>query len=283
MPRRSPSRWPRSTRSRRTPSRRWRDARPAIRCFCASSSSPLSTALPTSCRSRSRPCSRPESTRSSRPIGCCCATHRSSGRRSSSACSTRSWPTRLRAQATRAAGTGSASSSCRSDEGSFAFRHDLMRATAYEGLSFRRRREIHGRVGQVLELRAGERADEEAALLSLHFAQAGDHERGWRYAVTAGRRAKEGFANIVAAELFERALAAADALDDARCGGGRGGGSGGSRRRLRALRRLQPRRRRLRAGAATPPGRPCCRDTAVREARRARRARRRLRRSLHDL
>ena len=90
-----------------------------------------------------------------------------------------------------------------------------MRATAYEGLSFRRRREIHGRVGEALELRAGERVDEEAALLSLHFAEAGDHERGWRYAVLAGRRAKEGFANIVAAELFDRALAAADALEGA--------------------------------------------------------------------
>ena len=97
-------------------------------------------------------------------------------------------------------------------EGSLAFRHDLMRATAYAGLSFRRRREIHGRVGLALELRAGERADEEAALLSLHFAEAGDHERAWRYAVIAAYRAKDGFANIVAAELFERALAAADAL-----------------------------------------------------------------------
>ncbi len=98
-------------------------------------------------------------------------------------------------------------------DGSLAFRHDLMRATAYEGLSFRRRREIHGRVGQALELRAGELVDEEAALLSRHFAEAGDHERAWRYAVTAGRRAKAGFANIVAAELFDRALKAAAALE----------------------------------------------------------------------
>ena len=100
-------------------------------------------------------------------------------------------------------------------EGSLAFRHDLMRATAYEGLSFRRRREIHGRVGQALERRAGDRVNEDAALLSLHFAEAGDHDRGWRYAVIAGRRAKEGFANVVAAELFERALTAADALEGA--------------------------------------------------------------------
>ena len=86
----------------------------AIRCFCASSSSPRGTALPRTCPSRSRPCSRRASTRSSRPIECCCATRRSSGRRSSSGCSARSWPTRSRAPATRAAGTGSASSSCRS-------------------------------------------------------------------------------------------------------------------------------------------------------------------------
>src|SRR5205814_1010701 len=45
-------------------------------------------------------------------------------------------------------------------DGTLTFRHDLMRATAYEGLSFRRRREIHGRVGLALEARAGERADE---------------------------------------------------------------------------------------------------------------------------
>ncbi len=94
-----------------------------------------------------------------------------------------------------------------------AFRHDLVRATAYEGLSFRRRRQIHGRVGEALERRAGARAEEEAALLSLHFFEAGDHERAWRYGVLAGGRAEAGFANVVAAELYERALAAAEHLD----------------------------------------------------------------------
>jgi tetratricopeptide (TPR) repeat protein len=95
----------------------------------------------------------------------------------------------------------------------YAFRHDLMRATAYEGLSFRRRRDIHRRVGLALEKRAGDRVEEGAALLSLHFAEAREHERAWRYAVAAGRRAQADFANIVAAELYERALLAADVLD----------------------------------------------------------------------
>src|SRR4029453_5839197 len=37
-----------------------------------------------------------------------------------------------------------------------------------------------------------------------------DGERAWRYAVAAAERAARGFANVVAAELYERALAASD-------------------------------------------------------------------------
>ena len=63
-----------------------------------------------------------------------------------------------------------------------------------------------------LERRAGETADESAALLSLHFYEAGGYATAFRYAVLAGHRAKQTFANVVAAELFERALAAAREL-----------------------------------------------------------------------
>ncbi len=93
------------------------------------------------------------------------------------------------------------------------FRHDLFRTVAYEGLSFRRRREIHGRVGSMLERRAGEGAVDLAPLLSLHFLLAEDYERAWRYSVAVGELAKRRSANVVAAELFERALTAADHLE----------------------------------------------------------------------
>jgi class 3 adenylate cyclase/tetratricopeptide (TPR) repeat protein len=93
-----------------------------------------------------------------------------------------------------------------------AFNHDLFRTTAYEGLSLRRRAELHGRVAVTLERRAGTTADESAALLSLHFYEAGEHATAFRYAVLAGHRAKQTFANVVAAELFERALSAAREL-----------------------------------------------------------------------
>jgi class 3 adenylate cyclase/tetratricopeptide (TPR) repeat protein len=95
-------------------------------------------------------------------------------------------------------------------DGAYAFRHDLVRATAYEGLSFQRRREIHHRVALALEARG----DEGAALLSLHFLEGGDHDKAWRYAVAAGERAQAAFANVDAAELYERALAAAANLPD---------------------------------------------------------------------
>jgi class 3 adenylate cyclase len=93
--------------------------------------------------------------------------------------------------------------------GELQFLHDLFRAVAYEGLSFKRRREVHARVGATLEER-----DAEPALLSLHFERAGEHEKAWRYGVEAGRDAQRGYANVVAAELYERALAAAEHLPE---------------------------------------------------------------------
>jgi class 3 adenylate cyclase/tetratricopeptide (TPR) repeat protein len=94
------------------------------------------------------------------------------------------------------------------------FRHGLVRAAAYEGLSFKRRRQIHGRIAEALERRAGDGADEIADLLSLHFFHAERWREAWDYAVAAGRRAQEKYANVVSAELYERALAAAEHLPE---------------------------------------------------------------------
>jgi class 3 adenylate cyclase/tetratricopeptide (TPR) repeat protein len=91
------------------------------------------------------------------------------------------------------------------------FRHDLFRAVAYEGLNYARRRELHSAVGDVLERRRG---DDAAALLSTHFFEGGDHRKAWRYSVLAGDRARSGHANVDAAELYDRGLAAAEHLGD---------------------------------------------------------------------
>jgi len=87
--------------------------------------------------------------------------------------------------------------------GGFRFRHALIRDAAYEGLSFRRRRDLHSRVGDVIERWQGEDA---AELLSLHFLRAERWPEAWHYSVEAGIRAWEKYANVEAAQFFERAL-----------------------------------------------------------------------------
>jgi class 3 adenylate cyclase/tetratricopeptide (TPR) repeat protein len=98
--------------------------------------------------------------------------------------------------------------------GAFRFRHALIRDAAYEGLSYKRRRELHGRVAEVIEQRHGERPEEAAELLSLHFDRAERWPESWRYSVLAGRRAEEKYANVEAASFFERALAVVDRVPD---------------------------------------------------------------------
>jgi class 3 adenylate cyclase/tetratricopeptide (TPR) repeat protein len=90
--------------------------------------------------------------------------------------------------------------------GAFRFRHALIRDAAYEGLSFRRRRELHARVAEVVEQRLGAQADDAAELLSLHFLRAGRSAEAWRYSVTAASRAQEKWANVEAAEFYRRAI-----------------------------------------------------------------------------
>lgn len=85
------------------------------------------------------------------------------------------------------------------------FRHALMRDVAYEGLPYRVRRRLHGRVARVLERT---QPDDSPGSLALHFLNAGVFDKAWSYGVTAARRARADYANQEAAELFDRALAA---------------------------------------------------------------------------
>jgi len=91
----------------------------------------------------------------------------------------------------------------------FKFRHALIRDAAYEGLPFRLRQRLHASIGEKLELGAGGAADELAEILSLHFFHARVYERAWRYSRISAERARSIYANVEAAEFFERALESA--------------------------------------------------------------------------
>lgn len=86
------------------------------------------------------------------------------------------------------------------------FRHGLYREVSYGGLPFRRRRQIHADVGRELERRAGDDPADSCELLSLHFHEAREWARSWRYSVIAGRRASNKYAHAEAADFYSRAL-----------------------------------------------------------------------------
>ncbi|HEX5626495.1 MAG TPA: adenylate/guanylate cyclase domain-containing protein [Actinomycetota bacterium] len=94
--------------------------------------------------------------------------------------------------------------------GRFRFQHALMRDVAYEGLPYRRRKQLHARVGNAILASTPEQAE----VLSLHFFLAGDDRLAWRYSVIAARRAESAYANLEASRFFRRAIDAGRRLSE---------------------------------------------------------------------
>jgi class 3 adenylate cyclase/tetratricopeptide (TPR) repeat protein len=101
-------------------------------------------------------------------------------------------------------------------EPTYAFRHELTRESAYASILRRERRELHRRVGDVIERLAGQRADDVAHRLVYHFEIAGERPRVVDYALLAGDVARRMHAMTEALAMYERALGAARDLDDPR-------------------------------------------------------------------
>jgi tetratricopeptide (TPR) repeat protein len=94
--------------------------------------------------------------------------------------------------------------------GRYRFQHALMRDVAYEGLPYRRRKELHARVGNAILASTPDQAE----VLSLHFFLAGDDRLAWRYSVIAARRAESAYANVEASRFFRRAIDAGRRLPE---------------------------------------------------------------------
>ena len=97
----------------------------------------------------------------------------------------------------------------RNDDGSLSFTHALIRDSAYDGLPFRLRRTLHARTGDTIRSLAGIAVDDQAELLSLHYFHAHRYEEAWSFSLVAAERARAVYANVEAAEFYERALGAA--------------------------------------------------------------------------
>ena len=85
--------------------------------------------------------------------------------------------------------------------GMLRFRQALYREVAYQGLAYSRRRQVHLLMGEELERRAGDEPDAVAGLLAVHFDEARDQDRAWRYSAFAGDSARSSYANAEAMEV----------------------------------------------------------------------------------
>ena len=92
--------------------------------------------------------------------------------------------------------------------GRFRFSSQIVRDVAYESLPFRKRRDLHGTAGDVIE-GWSDAEEPPAELLSLHFFRAQRHEKCWKYSVAAAARARRVHANAECVSLLDRALSVA--------------------------------------------------------------------------
>jgi class 3 adenylate cyclase/tetratricopeptide (TPR) repeat protein len=102
----------------------------------------------------------------------------------------------------------------RDPEIEFMFKHALTQEAAYNLLLMRRRKELHRRVGEVIEQLYPQRRDELAPTLAHHFWQGEDWLRAARFAMQAGARAARIFAPRDAIEHYERAYQALSRCQD---------------------------------------------------------------------
>lgn len=94
------------------------------------------------------------------------------------------------------------------------FRQAVIRDAAYEGLAFRRRAALHGKLAGLLADRDRDDDTDLAAVLSLHYFRAGDNEKALPVARAAADRAAASCANAEAALLYRRAIHAAARVPD---------------------------------------------------------------------
>ncbi|MCA1783901.1 MAG: AAA family ATPase [Intrasporangiaceae bacterium] len=85
------------------------------------------------------------------------------------------------------------------------FRNSLVRDAAYEGAAYRIRARLHRTAAETLEQMSTD-LDADAPTLALHYWRSGDAERTWRYSKQAGEEARRAYANVDAAEMYERAI-----------------------------------------------------------------------------
>jgi class 3 adenylate cyclase/tetratricopeptide (TPR) repeat protein len=94
----------------------------------------------------------------------------------------------------------------RKPEREYLFRHPLFQEVAYTGLLKTRRRELHRRIGEVIEALYPGRLEEFTEVLAYQYGQGDDPGKALEWLGKAGRKAQERFANDEAIDCFRQTL-----------------------------------------------------------------------------
>jgi tetratricopeptide (TPR) repeat protein len=88
----------------------------------------------------------------------------------------------------------------------FAFKHNLERETLHRLTNRTEMRRFHQVVAEWLEFRFADRAEEQCEMLAQHYEDGGSPRRAGMYYLLAGDTARARYANLKAAEYYERGL-----------------------------------------------------------------------------
>lgn len=97
----------------------------------------------------------------------------------------------------------------------YAFKHTLTQETAYDSLLRTKRAELHRRVAEAIQELFPDQLEQNAAMLALHYEQAGVDDKAFTFALMAGDLARREYAHREALMFYDRALALADRLEEA--------------------------------------------------------------------
>ncbi len=95
----------------------------------------------------------------------------------------------------------------------YIFKHILTCETAYNTLSFERKRELHQHVAKFIERIHKNNIDEHLGILSYHYYLSRNYEKSLQYSVKAGDKAKNVYANDEAIEFYTRAIESYEKLN----------------------------------------------------------------------
>lgn len=98
----------------------------------------------------------------------------------------------------------------------YRFKHTLTQEVAYNSLLIKKRKELHGKIGEIIEDLYGDKLEENYELLAYHYGKSTKDDKAVDYLILAGDKSAKIYSTEEATGYYEEALRRLDSLPDAR-------------------------------------------------------------------